>query len=240
MRNMDSIVELMGSGGFIVLLTWLGKELFSGFLRRSDAKKIKELEFKQYKQQASFDLKYKVYSEIYSDIKKLQGSIEVFQNVRSFYNDFEEALFSKSNKKFFDAGNENPEQYRSIYYSDRNGRVLININHFIGLMDEVHFKLNNDTSRNEFLFSDDEALSIKAILDHGREIIEGVKETYFATYPTLGIDSESPPDKLDELMKEFMTMLDDDLNKFLIKDLDKMQVIIRDTDNLFRKEFDTH
>lgn len=237
---MDWFNEIIGSGGTIVIVTWLAKELFSGFIRRSDAKKMKDLDFKHYKQQASFDLKYKVYSEIYSKIKKLQGSIEFFLDVNKLYGDYEEALYSDTNKKFFDAGETKPDDFKAVYHSDRSSRAVTNVSHFVGLIGEFHRDLKNFSSTNEFLFSEDESLSIKNILDLTEETKNKINSSYVNTFTYLKINKETVVEELDDLMDGILDEFEERLNNYLQKDINKLNILINETDTLFKKEFDTN
>ena len=117
---------------------------------------------------------------------------------------------------------------------------MTNVSHFVGLIGEFHRDLKNFSSTNEFLFSEDESLSIKNILDLTEETKNKINSSYVNTFTYLKINKETVVEELDDLMDGILDEFEERLNNYLQKDINKLNILINETDTLFKKEFDTN
>jgi len=238
---MEILTELFGAPGIAgamgAIVIFFIKTTFSSLVKRSEKRTENKMELQSYKQKALFDMRFKTYSNIYSKIKGLEGTIKTFEDVYWISETkLESAFYSKVNMEFFKDLNEDElREIKMIYDVNPNGRCIINFNHFIELMSERKLDLNNYVSKEERILREEESLLFKELLEESEVLIEKIGQSFNDAY------KETYDGKKDSVKycNKLAIRLDDRLKEYFMNDLSNLNNIIRDIDNKFREDLHT-
>lgn len=238
---MDVFKELFGVSGIAgalgATILYIIKTIFSLFVKKNEKKTESNIEFKSHKQKALFDIRFNTYSEIYSKIKELEGTIKAFEDVYWIAGTkLESAFYSKVNMEYFRGlSEEELKEIKMIYDVNPDGRCIINFNHFLELMSERKLDLNNYVAKEERILKEEESLLFKELFEKADELIEKIGQSYKAAYKQVDDSDQEPVNMCNSLAVK----LDNHLNKYFTNDLDNLNDIIRDIDNKFREDIHT-
>lgn len=238
---MDVFKELFGVSGIAgalgATILYIIKTIFSLFVKKNEKKTESNIEFKSHKQKALFDIRFNTYSEIYSKIKELEGTIKAFEDVYWIAGTkLESAFYSKVNMEYFRGlSEEELKEIKMIYDVNPDGRCIINFNHFLELMSERKLDLNNYVAKEERILKEEESLLFKELFEKADELIEKIGQSYKAAYKEVDDSDQEPVNMCNSLAVK----LDNHLNKYFTNDLDNLNDIIRDIDNKFREDIHT-
>lgn len=238
---MDVFKELFGVSGIAgalgATILYIIKTIFSLFVKKNEKKTESNIEFKSHKQKALFDIRFNTYSEIYSKIKELEGTIKAFEDVYWIAGTkLESAFYSKVNMEYFRGlSEEELKEIKMIYDVNPDGRCIINFNHFLELMSERKLDLNNYVAKEERILKEEESLLFKELFEKADVLIEKIGQSYKAAYKEVDDSDQEPVNMCNSLAVK----LDNHLNKYFTNDLDNLNDIIRDIDNKFREDIHT-
>ncbi|MEK4555562.1 hypothetical protein [Jeotgalicoccus sp. FSL K6-3177] len=235
---MEIFKELFGVSGIAgalgATILYILKTIISYFVKKKEKQTENNIEFKSHKQKALFDIRFNTYSEIYSKIKELEGTIKTFENVYWIAGTrMESAFYSKVNMQYFEGlSTEELNEIKMIYDVNPDGRCIINFNHFLELMSERKLDLNNYVAKEERILKEEESLLFKELFEKADELIEKIGQSFNKAYNEVDANEQEPINKCNSLVLK----LDSYLKEYFTNDLSNLNDIIRDIDNKFRED----
>lgn len=208
----ENVFSFIGPGGFLVGVTWFGKELYSNYSKGKLINKQANIEHDYFRKRLQYEAKYEVYKDIYQKAKILQGTFYTFDAKKFNYNFTGYQEKALTHYAMYSSDTEiKKDKMKRLYESDKDSRYILNFSLSLQEIRDAKKEFNNVVSANDLLYDEVETKKLLEIERYTNILIKNIEKK--GEY----IDLENPSNNYYDFRNQFNQKYND-----LSKKLDKM------------------